>query len=426
MRKKFINASIYKYDEASEILVENGKFKAFGKNLGEADEVIDLGGALVLPPYVDGHLHLDYYFTGQNPQIKNTSGTLFEAIDLWNDYKKGTTKEKMKSRMRQAVNDVASYGTQYIRAQTDCTDPDLTGIKAALEVRDELKDNITIQVVAFPQNGMYAFEEQGKTGRDLIEEALKLGADCVGGIPHNEWSPEAGAKSIKEIVRLAIQYDKLIDVHCDETDDVQARFLEILNAEVMKQGYGNATTASHTCSFGSADDAYAFRMMGLFRQSGLNFVSCPTENLYLQGRQDSYPKRRGLTRVKEFVDNAINVAFGQDSIVDLWYPAGSGNLMNILDNGLHATQLMREEDFPRNFDLITYNGAKLMHLDEVYGLSEGKPANFIVLDAPNVFEAQRRRVDCLASIRNGEYLFRKEKPKYTTALDIDRQTKQYL
>ncbi|MFH4930835.1 amidohydrolase family protein [Staphylococcus cohnii] len=426
MRKKFINASIYKYDEASEILVENGKFKAFGKNLDEADEVIDLEGALVLPPYVDAHLHLDYYFTGQNPQIKNTSGTLFEAIDLWNDYKKGTTKEEMKSRMRQAVNDVASYGTQYIRAQTDCTDPDLTGIKAALEVRDELKDNITIQVVAFPQNGMYAFEEKGKTGRDLIEEALKLGADCVGGIPHNEWSPEAGAKSIKEIVRLAIQYDKLIDVHCDETDDVQARFLEILNAEVMKQDYGNATTASHTCSFGSADDAYAFRMMGLFRQSGLNFVSCPTENLYLQGRQDSYPKRRGLTRVKEFVDNAINVAFGQDSIVDLWYPAGSGNLMNILDNGLHATQLMREEDFPRNFDLITYNGAKLMHLDEVYGLSEGKPANFIVLDAPNVFEAQRRRVDCLASIRNGEYLFRKEKPKYTTALDIDRQTKQYL
>lgn len=426
MRKKFINASIYKYDEASEILVENGKFKAFGKNLGEADEVIDLEGALVLPPYVDAHLHLDYYFTGQNPQIKNTSGTLFEAIDLWNDYKKGTTKEEMKSRMRQAVNEVASYGTQYIRAQTDCTDPDLTGIKAALEVRDELKDNITIQVVAFPQNGMYAFEAQGKTGRDLIEEALKLGADCVGGIPHNEWSPEAGAKSIKEIVRLAIQYDKLIDVHCDETDDVQARFLEILNAEVMQQGYGNATTASHTCSFGSADDAYAFRMMGLFRQSGLNFVSCPTENLYLQGRQDSYPKRRGLTRVKEFVDNAINVAFGQDSIVDLWYPAGSGNLMNILDNGLHATQLMREEDFPRNFDLITYNGAKLMHLDEVYGLSEGKPANFIVLDAPNVFEAQRRRVDCLASIRNGAYLFRKEKPKYTTALDIDRQTKQYL
>ncbi|GGB89505.1 MULTISPECIES: amidohydrolase family protein [Staphylococcus] len=423
MSKKFINVSIYKHDKASEILVENGKFKAFGNNLGKADEIIDLEGALVLPPYVDAHLHLDYYFTGQDPQIKNTSGTLFEAIDLWNDYKKGTTKEEMKSRMRQAVNDVAGYGTQYIRAQTDCTDPNLTGIKAALEVRDELKDNITIQVVAFPQNGMYSFKEEGKTGRDLVEEALRLGADCVGGIPHNEWSPEEGVESIKEIVRLAIKYDKLIDVHCDETDDTQARFLEKLNAEAMKQGYGQSTTASHTCSFGSADDAYAFRMMGLFRQSGLNFVSCPTENLYLQGRQDTYPKRRGLTRVKEFVDNGINVAFGQDSIVDLWYPAGSGNLMNILDNGLHATQLMREEDFPRNFDLITYNGAKLMGLGDIYGLSEGKPANFIVLDAPNVFEAQRRRVDCIASIRNGSYLFKKETPKFTTELDIDRKTK---
>lgn len=423
MFKKFINATIYKHDYASEILVEDGKFSSFGNNFGEADEVIDLEGALVLPPYVDAHLHLDYYFTGQDPQIKNESGTLFEAIDLWNDYKKGTTKEEMKSRMRQAVNDVAGYGTQYIRAQTDCTDPNLTGIKAAIEVRDELKDNITIQVVAFPQNGMYSFEEKGQTGRDLVEAALQLGADCVGGIPHNEWSPEDGTKAAKEIVRLAIKYNKLIDVHCDETDDVEARYLEILNAEAMKQGYGQSTTASHTCSFSSTDDAYAFRMMGLFRQSGLNFVSCPTENLYLQGRQDGYPKRRGLTRVKEFVDNNINVAFGQDSIVDLWYPAGSGNLMNILDNGLHATQLMREEDFPRNFDLITYNGAKLMQIEGVYGLNEGKPANFIVLDAPNVFEAQRRRVDCLASVRNGDYLFKKEKPQFTIELDVERKTK---
>ncbi|WP_436861744.1 amidohydrolase family protein [Staphylococcus caeli] len=423
MRKKFKNVSIYKHDAASEILTEDGYFVEFGNNLGEADEVVDLEGGLVLPPYVDAHLHLDYYFTGQDPKIKNESGTLFEAIDLWNDYKKGTTKAEMKSRMRQAVNDVAGYGTQYIRAQTDCTDPNLTGIKAAIEVRDELKDNIMIQVVAFPQNGMYSFKEKGKTGRDLVEEALQLGADCVGGIPHNEWSPEEGAESIREIVRLAIKYNKLIDVHCDETDDSQARFLEKLNAEAMKQGYGQLTTASHTCSFGSADDAYAFRMMGLFQQSGLNFVACPTENLYLQGRQDTYPKRRGLTRVKEFVDNNINIAFGQDSIVDLWYPAGSGNLMNILDNGLHATQLMREEDFPRNFDLITYNGAKLMQIEDEYGLEKGKPANFIVLDAPDIFEAQRRRVDCLASIRNSEFLFRKERPNYVTKLDIDRKTK---
>lgn len=229
--------------------------------------------------------------------------------------------------------------------------------------------------------------------------------------------------SIKEIVRLAIKYNKLIDVHCDETDDDQARFLEILNAEAMKQGYGQYTTASHTCSFGSVNDAYAFRMVGLFRQSGLNFVSCPTENLFLQGRQDTYPKRRGLTRVKEFVDNDINVAFGQDSIVDLWYPAGSGNMMNILDNGIHATQLMRKEDFDRNFDLVTYNGAHLMQLDDVYGLDEGKDANFIILDADSPFDAQRRRVECLASVRNGEFLFQKSLPTYTTSLNIHRKTK---
>ncbi|MGX7092311.1 amidohydrolase family protein [Hutsoniella sourekii] len=423
MSKKFVNAVVYKHEDASEILVEDGKFAKIGNNLGDADEVIDLGGRLVIPPYVDSHLHLDYYFTGQDDKVKNESGTLFEAIDLWNDYKKGTTKEEMKERIRQAVKDVASYGTQYIRAQTDCTDPNLTGIKAALEVRDELKDNITIQVVAFPQNGMYSYKEEGKTGRDLVEEALQLGADCVGGIPHNEWSRDDGNESIREIVRLAIKYDKLIDVHCDETDDDQARFLELLNAEAMKQGYGKLTTASHTCSFGSVNDAYAFRMMGLFRQSGINFVSCPTENLFLQGRQDTYPKRRGLTRVKEFVDNDINVAFGQDSIVDLWYPAGSGNMMNILDNGIHTTQLMREEDFDRNFDLVTYNGAKLMQLEDVYGLDEGKPANFIVLDGESPYDAQRRRVECMASVRNGEFLFQKEPRTYSTELDIDRKTK---
>lgn len=418
MTKKFVNARIYKHEEADEILIENGKFTAIGTDLGEADEVIDLGGCLVLPPYVDSHLHLDYYMTGKTDQAKNETGTLFEAIDIWNDFKKGTTKEEMKERMYAAIQDVVGYGTQYIRAQTDCTDPNLTGIKAALEVRDELKDKVTIQVVAFPQNGMYSYEEDGKTGRDLVEEALQLGADCVGGIPHNEWSREIGEESVKEIVRLAVKYDKLIDVHCDETDDVQARFVESLNAEAMKAGRGDLTTASHTCSFSSADNSYAFRMIGLFRQSGMNFVACPTENLFLQARQDSYPKRRGLTRVKEFVDNGINVAFGQDSIVDLWYPAGNGNLMNILDNGIHAEHLMREEDFPRNFDLITYNGAQLMKIEDEYGLEEGKPANFIVLDAPDVFEAQRNRVQCVASIRNGEYLFKKAVPSYEVELDL--------
>ena len=418
MKKKFINAVIYGHESAREILVEDGIFVGFGNDLGDADEIIDLEGSLVIPPYVDSHLHLDYYMVGRTDKAKNESGTLFEAIDIWNDFKKGTSKEEMKERIRAAVLECASHGTQYIRAQTDCTDPNLTGIKAALEVRDELKDKITIQVVAFPQNGMYSYKEDGKTGRDLVEEALKLGCDVVGGIPHNEWSRELGEKSIKEIVKLALKYDKLIDVHCDETDDPMARFVEVLNAEALIHDIGKRVTASHTCSFGSADNAYAFRMMGLFRKSKINFVALPTENAYLQARLDTYPKRRGMTRVRELVDNDINVAFAQDSIVDLWYPAGNGNLMNILDNGIHMAQLMKEEDFEKDLDLVTTNGAKAMDLDDSYGLDIGKDANFIVLDAASPFDAIRNRAECLASVRCGEFLFKKAKRIYEIDLDI--------
>ena len=418
LKKKFINAVIYNHEDASEILVEDGVFTDFGKDLGDADQIIDLEGSLIIPPYVDSHLHLDYYMVGKTDKAKNESGTLFEAIDIWNDFKKGTSKEEMKERIRAAVLECASHGTQYIRAQTDCTDPNLTGIRAALEVRDELKDKITIQVVAFPQNGMYSYKEAGKTGRDLVEEALKLGADVVGGIPHNEWSRELGEKSIKEIVRLALEYDKLVDVHCDETDDPMARFIETLNAEALIHNIGKRVTASHTCSFGSADNAYAFRMMGLFRKSKMNFVALPTENAYLQARLDTYPKRRGLTRVREFVDNDINVCFAQDSIVDLWYPAGNGNLMNILDNGIHMAQLMKEEDFDKNLDLVTINGARAMNIEDTYGLDRGKPANFIVLDAPSPYEAIRNRAECLASVRAGEFLFKKAKRTYEIDLNL--------
>ena len=418
MKKKFINAVIYGHEDAREILVEDGIFVGFGEDLGNADEIIDLEGSLVIPPYVDSHLHLDYYMVGKTDKAKNESGTLFEAIDIWNDFKKGTSKEEMKERIKAAVLECASHGTQYIRAQTDCTDPNLTGIRAALEVRDELKDKITIQVVAFPQNGMYSYKEDGKTGRDLVEEALKLGADVVGGIPHNEWSRELGEKSIKEIVRLALEYDKLIDVHCDETDDPMARFVEVLNAEALIYDIGKRVTASHTCSFGSADNAYAFRMMGLFRKSKMNFVALPTENAYLQARLDTYPKRRGMTRVREFVDNDINVCFAQDSIADLWYPAGNGNLMNILDNGIHMAQLMKEEDFGKDLDLVTINGARAMNIEDSYGLDKGKDANFIVLDADSPYDAIRNRAECLASVRDGEFLFKKAKRTYEIGLDL--------
>ena len=417
--KKFINATIYRNDEATEILVEDGVIRAIGRNLPSAPEEIDLKGRLVVPPYVDAHLHLDYVFTGGNPGAKNDSGTLFEGIARWHEVKKHQTFEDAKARALKGIQEEVSKGVQFIRTHIDVDDPKLTGLKAMLELREELKDNVTIQIVAFPQEGMYAY----KGGAEMVEEALKMGADCVGSIPHFEWAREIGERSIHTTVELATKYDKLIDVHCDETDDVMSRFVELLNALVMSEGIGSRTAASHTCSFGSADNAYAFRMMVLFQKSGLNFIALPTENAYLQGRQDTYPKRRGLTRVKEFWESGINVCFGQDSINDPWYPAGNGNLMNILDNGIHLAQTMSFEQLDTCLDLITFNGAKTLNIEEHYGLDVGKPANFLVLDALTPFEAVRQRADVLASIRHGEYLFKKPEPSYEIELDLHRKTK---
>ena len=416
---KFTNATIYRNSDANEILVKDGVIQQIGKGLPAATEEIDLKGRLVVPPYVDSHLHLDYVYTGGGDEAKNASGTLFEGIARWHDVKKTQSFEDAKARMLRGIQEEVSKGVQYIRTHIDVCDPDLTGLKAMLELREELKDNVTIQIVAFPQEGMYAY----KGAVELMEEALKMGADCVGGIPHFEWAYEFGQDSVRKTVELALKYDKLIDVHCDETDDPMSRHVQLLNALVMIEGIGARSTASHTCSFGSADDAYAFRMMGLFEQSGMNFIALPTENAYLQGRQDTYPKRRGLTRVKEFWENGINVSFGQDSINDPWYPTGNGNMMNILDNGIHLAQTMSLPQLDVCLDFITINGAKTLNIEDEYGLDVGKPANFLVLDADSPFEAVRQRADVVASVRNGKYLFKKSEPSYDIELDVFRKTK---
>lgn len=403
-RKKFINAKLKSVNELQEILTDHGVFQEISPRISAPDcEIIDLQGKLILPPYVDPHIHLDYVFTARKQGAANGTGTLFEGIQRWSETKSDLTVDEIKARAIIAVKKELAHGVQFIRTHADVTDPSLTSLKAMLELREELKDLVTIQIVSFPQEGMYAY----KGGQELVEEGLKMGADCVGGIPHFELAREFGEQSIHSIVNLALKYDRMIDVHCDETDDVQSRFLELLNALVLMEGIGKKTTASHTCSFGSADNSYAFKLMKNLKKSGLNFISCPTENIYLQGRQDTYPKRRGLTRVKELFENGINVCFAQDSIQDPWYPLGNGNLMNVLDNGIHIAQMMSFEEIDRCLDLITVNGAKTMNLTNSYGIEAGKPANFIVLDAKNEFEAVSERADVSASIRNGEFLFKK-------------------
>jgi cytosine deaminase len=390
--------------KGGDILITNYKFK-----------YQFLWCCLVTAPYVDPHLHLDYVYTlSELGQAGAGSGTLFEAIEMWPKFKENLTTESVKKLALKGIKDEVSQGVQHIRTHIDVTDKNFTALRAMLELREELRDIVEIQIVAFPQEGMYTY----KGGRDLVEEALKMGADVVGGIPHYEPAREFGEKSVHDTVKLAIKYDKLIDIHCDETDDPQSRFVELLNALVLMEDYGTKTTASHTCSFGSADNSYAYRMMDLFKKSKMNFVACPTENAYLQGRQDTYPKRRGLTRVKEFLESGINIAFAQDSINDPWYPMGNGNMMNILDNGIHLAQIMSPEEIEKDLDLITYNGARCLNIQDRYGLKEGKDANFIVLDGDSTFDVIRNRAGVLASIRKGEYLFKRKPVEYDVELDL--------
>ena len=414
--KKFINVRLKGKKEKVELLVDEGVIVAIDSKVDDTDkkvnEVIDLEGNLVVPPYVDPHLHLDYVFTASMGE-QNGSGTLFEGIQRWSESKGNVSIEQMKERIYRGIRKEMLQGVQAIRTHIDVTEPSLTGLKAALEVKSELKDKLDLQIVAFPQEGMYAY----RGGAELVEESLKMGADCVGAIPHFELARSFGERSIHKTVELAIKYDKLIDVHCDETDDTQSRFLELLNALVTMEEIGTRTAASHTCSFGSADNSYAFRMMTLLKKSGINFISCPTENIYLQGRQDTYPKRRGLTRVKELNDNGINVCFAQDSMSDPWYPLGNGNMMMILDHGIHIAQMMNPNEIENALDLVTINGAKTMNLKD-YGIEVGKSANFIVLDAKNEFDAICERVSVLASVRHGEFLYQKEPAKVVNAIDF--------
>lgn len=413
--KKFINATIYGVPDATEFIIDdNGQFKAVGNNLEEVNEVIDLEGRLVLPPFVDPHVHLDYVFTGLGEGNANVSGTLFEGIQRWSDNKKELTEEVVRERALAGIRKEMNKGVQFIRTHVDITDPNLTGMKAMLKLRDELKDYITIQLVAFPQEGFFRFEG----AEQLMEKALEMGADVAGGIPHFEISYEHGVESLRRIIAMAKKYNTQIDIHCDENDDPNSRFLEVLNALVMEENYGQYTTASHTCSFGAVENSYANKMMGLFRDSKINFIVCPTENMHLQGRGDNYPVRRGITRVKELLNNGNNLAFAQDSIADYFYPLGNGNMMNILDNGIHLAHYTHIDEINKALDLITYNGANILRVNEQYGIEEGKPANFIVIDAQDAYEAVRERAEVITSVRNGEYIFKRAPRKNDMEIDL--------
>jgi len=380
-----------------------------------AGESLDAEGGLALPPFIEPHIHLDTTQTAGEPAW-NQSGTLFEGIERWAERKALLSHEDVKQRARQTLKWQIANGIQHVRTHIDVSDPPLTALKAMLEVKQEMAPWVDIQLVAFPQEGILSFPD----GEALLEEALRLGADAVGAIPHFEFTREYGVESLHKAFALAQKYHRLVDVHCDEIDDEQSRFVETVAALALREKMGHRVTASHTTAMHSYNGAYTSRLFRLLKLSGINFVANPLVNIHLQGRFDTYPKRRGITRVKEMLEADINVCFGHDDVFDPWYPLGTASMLQVLHMGMHICQLMGYDQLDNGIDLITTNSARTLQLDD-YGIKIGNAANLIILPAESGFDALRRQVPVRYSIRQGRVIAETQPSRSTIHLERSEQ-----
>lgn len=396
------NVTLKGQEGLQQILIEDGQFKRIESNdveLNHNGDTIDAEGGMAVAPFCEPHIHLDTTQTAGEPSW-NISGTLFEGIERWAERKEMLSIEDVKARAKQTLKWQIANGVQHVRTHIDVSDPTLIALKAMVEVREEMKEWVDIQIVAFPQEGILSYPN----GKELLEEAVKLGADVIGAIPHFEFTREYGIESLHYVFELAQKYDRLIDVHCDEIDDEQSRFVETLAALAHKFDMGNKVTASHTTAMGSYNGAYASRLFRLLRMSGINFVANPLVNIHLQGRFDDYPKRRGVTRVKEMLNANINVCFGHDDVFDPWYPLGTANMLQVLHMGLHVCQVMGYDQINNSLDLISTNSARTLNIQDKHGIETGKPGSLLILPAENVFDAVRRQVPVRYSVRHGKVI----------------------
>lgn len=369
-----------------DIAIAKGKIAAIADRIdGTAKREIDATGLLVSPPFVESHIHLDSALIDAG-RCENQSGTLFEGIENWRKIKAGLTIDSVVERAVETLKLQASHGILHVRTHADVSEEKFVAVKALLKMREIVKPWMNVQIVAFPQDGLFGHPDQLKR----MEQSLKLGVDVVGGIPHYELTREDGVASVHEIFRLAKKYKRLIDVHCDEIDDPQSRFLEVMAACAIREGNGPSVTASHTTAFGSYDNGYANKLMGFLKRSKINFVANPLINIVLQGRGDTYPKRRGLTRVKELWQAGLNVSLGYDCIMDPWYALGTGSMLDAAHMAVHCCQMMGKEEISACYNMVTWNAARTLSLTD-YGVAVGNTANLVVIDATSRFDAIRRR-----------------------------------
>jgi cytosine/creatinine deaminase len=386
-----------------DIAVADGVFAAIAADLSadSATHELDAAGHLTLPPFIDAHVHLDAVLTVGQPRY-NSSGTLLEGIQIWSERKPSLSREDVKRRALEEIRWEVAQGTLHIRSHVDVCDPELTALRALLEVREEVRDICDLQLVAFPQDGILSFPN----GKALMRTAMELGCDLVGGIPHYEWTRDMGVEDVHFVFELAREFQRDIDCHCDETDDPLSRFTEVMAADTLQQGWQGRVTASHCTALHSYDNAYAFKLMRLLAQAQVNVVANPFDNAVLQGRFDTYPKRRGITRVKELLATGVNVALGHDSIMDPWFPLGRGDMLAAAQLALFLCQMTGYDEIEQMLDLITINAARTLRIQDHYGIEEGKPANFLVLDAASAFDALRLIPARLSVFKSGREVAR--------------------
>lgn len=380
----------------ADIGIRGDRIAAVGRLDGAAGRVIDATGDLVSPPLVDPHFHMDATLSYGLPRV-NASGTLIEGIGLWGELRDIATVDEMVERAVRYCDWAVSMGLLAIRTHVDTTPDHLRGVEAMLEVRRRVAPYLDLQLVAFPQDGLY----RTATGRENLIRALDMGVDVVGGIPHFERTMEEGAESMRDLARIAAERGLMWDVHCDETDDPMSRHVETMAREVTRHGLGARAAGSHLTSMHSMDNYYVSKLLPLIAEAGMTAIPNPLINITLQGRHDSYPKRRGLTRVKELMAHGVTVGWGQDCVLDPWYSLGTADMLDVAFMGLHVAQMTHPAEMAHCFHMVTAENAKIMGLDG-YGLEPGSMASLIVLDAGSPTEAVRLRPDRLAVISRGK------------------------
>ncbi len=398
---KLTNATLPDGRAGMDIGVRSGRIAAIEANLdGEAGEVIDAAGQLVSPPFVDCHFHMDATLSLGLPRL-NESGLLLDGIRIWGELKPLLTQEAVIERALAYCDLAVSQGLLAIRTHVDICDERLLGVEALLEVKRRVAPYIDLQLVAFPQDGYYRYPG----AVDLLERALDMGVDVVGGIPHFERSMADGARSVTALCEIAAERGLLVDLHCDETDDPLSRHIETLTYETQRLGLGGRVTGSHLTSMHSMDNYYVSKLLPLMAEAGVAAIANPNINITIQGRHDTYPKRRGMNRFPEILSYGITAAFGQDCMMDPWYSLGQADMLEVASMGLHVAQMTSRDAMRQCFAAVTTGPAKILHLDG-YGIDVGCKADMVLLQATDPIEAIRLKATRLAVIKGGKVISR--------------------